>query len=141
MQVVEDRICPKCRQIGLEFGNGSSYCRACQRDYEKAWRRNNPERQKAQRRRAYVRKAYGISYDQYEAMVELQGGACAVCGVHGDTQQHGVLLIDHDHDTGRVRGLLCVDCNFAIGRTGRNVTRLAKAIAYISSPPFEDVAA
>lgn len=66
-----------------------------------------------------LKAAYGISAEDYEVMAEMQGFACAVCEqmderVSEKGTEH-LLSVDHDHDTGRVRALLCHRCNTAIG--------------------------
>lgn len=66
----------------------------------------------AARRRA---KRYGMTYEQYCALEESQNDKCALCGLDGTENKHGHLCVDHDHATGRVRGLLCFKCNFALG--------------------------
>jgi len=65
---------------------------------------------KAPIRFASIRRLYGLTLDQYHAMFEAQGELCAVCG---DVLSKP--YVDHDHDTGHVRGLLCGPCNSAIG--------------------------
>ena len=69
---------------------------------------------------------YGISLDEYEGMARRQNGVCAVCEVSGK------LHVDHEHETGRVRGLLCGSCNRALGLLKDNVDSLKKAIDYLS---------
>jgi hypothetical protein len=77
---------------------------------------------------------HGITNRQYLDLLEAQGGTCALC--HGDAKGFGVsrrfgLVVDHCHDTGQVRGLLCADCNTALGRFGDNANRLRAAADYI----------
>jgi hypothetical protein len=55
-----------------------------------------------------LRRRYGITPDDYDAMADAQGGVCAICGL---PPRKGTLDVDHDHATGRVRGLLCRRCN------------------------------
>jgi hypothetical protein len=74
----------------------------------------------------YLRTEYGISLQQFVAMLELQGGCCAICG---HVQKR--LSVDHDHNTGRVRGLLCGSCNNGLGRFKDNATALRKAAEYL----------
>lgn len=62
-----------------------------------------------QNRRSWWRRTYGLEHDEYERMVEAQAGRCAVC------QRPTFLVVDHDHEDGHVRGLLCRGCNVAIG--------------------------
>lgn len=78
---------------------------------------------------------YGITWDEYLDMAEKQGGLCAICdkpesakGSHGQVKN---LAVDHDHITGMVRGLLCNNCNRAIGLLGDDPIRIAKAVAYL----------
>lgn len=80
------------------------------------------------------RKKYGIGFAEYEKLLEQQNGVCACCG-RGETKiQNGavrLLSVDHDHTTGDVRGLLCGNCNMAIGYAGDDIEILRKAIAYL----------
>ena len=86
------------------------------------WRKAHPEQYKALRReyfkkhpgkkRSYHMKYnYGITQKDYDAILLSQMGVCAICGYRSD----GVLHVDHNHETGKVRGLLCSNCNRAIG--------------------------
>lgn len=87
--------------------------------------------------RAYehaLRKRYGLTMEQYEQMVEDQKGLCAICG-NPQQEQRGQkrLCVDHDHDTGQVRGLLCTNCNLGIGYLGETPEALMVAAAYLIS--------
>jgi hypothetical protein len=66
-----------------------------------------------------------MSVVQFLAMAQHQGEACAIC------KNHGKLVVDHDHETGEVRGLLCVGCNVLVGPSGKHAERLRKALAYV----------
>jgi hypothetical protein len=99
------------------------------------WRKANPEKKKAQhqdwyqrnkerlltdprriraQRAHHLRKTYGITIEEYEVMLEAQGGTC-VCGVTEPGGRYKNFLVDHDHETGEIRGLLCYTCNSAVG--------------------------
>jgi Autographiviridae endonuclease VII len=98
------------------------------------WRTDPDHREKhrgrnrlAQRRMVF-RKVYGISWADYEAMFERQGGACAICKRTGLT-----LCVDHCHLTGEVRGLLCIRCNSAIGFCSDDPALLQAAAAYLQA--------
>lgn len=75
------------------------------------WYHANKHKMRSTRRRAALRRVYGLQPEDYTRMYEEQGGVCAVC-----RRDYGpVLDVDHDHDTGEVRGLLCGPCNRALG--------------------------
>jgi len=115
-----------------------SECKPCQAINARDWYRNNPERANDNRRRWNLKKEYGITVDQYDAMLEAQGGVCAICGKdepneHGRTGTKFRLSVDHDHQTGEVRSLLCQKCNRAIGLFGDDPDLVEKASEYIRS--------
>ena len=70
--------------------------------------------------------------DYYQRVIAEQNGMCAICGVH-EIQNGKRLNIDHDHQTGKYRGLLCVRCNIGIGYFKDNTNTLGKAIDYLST--------
>lgn len=113
-----------------------SQCRACRSALALQWFHDNKERHKDNKHRWTLMKSYGLTPDQYDAMLAEQGGVCAICG-HDEPGEHGRtgtkfrLSVDHCHDTGRVRGLLCQKCNRAVGLLGDNVDLLRKAIDYL----------
>lgn len=81
--------------------------------------------------RAYhLQRTYGLTLEQYAAMVEAQGGVCAICGKPPPGKFP--LCVDHDHDTGRIRGLLCNPCNSLMGRWGDDAEILMAAARYLS---------
>lgn len=79
------------------------------------------------------RAKYGITLSQFDAMVTMQHGACAICGevVPASTVKNN-WHVDHDHATGKVRGLLCQDCNLGLGRFKDNPAALQSAIYYLA---------
>jgi len=72
---------------------------------------------------------YGISIETFELMRAAQGGVCKICLQPEATGRN--LSIDHDHTTGKVRGLLCSNCNNGLGRFGDSIERLAAAQRYL----------
>lgn len=91
------------------------YCKPCNREHNREW-------------------MYGMTNGQYEEMLAAQGGLCAICErppVQGKGRGDGVLHVDHDHATGKVRALLCVTCNQGIGQFQDDIERLERAIAYL----------
>lgn len=69
---------------------------------------------KNQVRGAQLQKAYGISIEEYDNMLKQQDNKCAICGTE-ECRTGKAFAVDHDHDTGKVRGLLCRPCNSALG--------------------------
>ena len=87
-----------------------------------------------------IESTYGISIQEYEDLRIKQGHSCAICGTHEDEintrgksteLRHRKLVIDHNHLTGKVRGLLCHDCNVALGNLKDSIPRLTSAITYL----------
>lgn len=85
----------------------------------------------AKKREAHLKSRFGITIDQYAIMLESQNGKCAICFNETANKKGKVFLIDHDHRTGRVRGLLCTNCNSGIGFLRDSVGILERAIKYI----------
>ncbi|WP_191624774.1 endonuclease VII domain-containing protein [Pseudomonas fluorescens] len=136
---------------------GCGTCRPCKyqekRAYEKAnpdkvnalaarTRERNRERINARQNAKYAAdperakgnnlKRYGISIDDYWAMLERQGGGCAICG-KAQNDDGRALYVDHCHGVGTVRGLLCHRCNSAIGAFGDCAERLQKALEFLGA--------
>jgi hypothetical protein len=84
-------------------------------------RKQNPEKMKKKR----IQYTYGLSWDEYQAILARQGGVCAMC----KTKSKRPLCVDHCHETGMVRGILCNPCNLTIGlcRDSTKITRAATA--------------
>lgn len=84
---------------------------------------------------AYLKRNYGIAYRVYHQMLESQNNKCAVCGGEGfimNKDRHKLkLVVDHCHATGKVRGLLCHNCNRALSLFHDNIETLTKAINYL----------
>lgn len=75
---------------------------------------------------------YNMTISDYESMYNTQNGKCAICGNDGDkNNKYRPLYIDHDHKTGKVRGLLCSKCNFLLGNSNDDVNILLNAIEYL----------
>ena len=92
------------------------------------------KRKHADNQRHYRRlKAYGITSDQYEEMKERQKGLCAICGSEAVVRKDsdGELVVDHDHETGEVRGLLCTLCNTGLGAFRDSPPLMLAAIEYL----------
>jgi hypothetical protein len=124
------KYCPRCeRELSLgEFGSNRSardgrtaYCRPCHNEVGK----ETAKRLYGSTREYHLRRRYGITVAEVDAMIEDQGGFCATCS--GEPQH-----VDHDHDTGRVRGVLCSNCNQALGNVRDNPEVLQNLIDYLA---------
>lgn len=102
-------------------------------EMQRARYKADPEKYSNYFRNRHVLKTYGITQEQYEQMYRDQGGVCAICGAIPDIHRHGIsrLAIDHCHVTGKVRGLLCNNCNAGMGILGDTVAHLEAAMAYL----------
>lgn len=111
-----------------------SWCKQCSSERAVQWWRDNRERADANRRRTSLKALYGLTVERYDEMLKAQGGVCAICGnpqKWGKTSRDN-LCVDHDHETGAVRGLLCNGCNRAVGFFGDDPVILARAISYLA---------
>jgi len=73
---------------------------------------------------------YGINNEQYDKLLKQQNNSCAVCGTH-QSQLKRSLAVDHNHETGQIRGLLCDNCNIALGHLNESIDLLDKAKTYL----------
>lgn len=94
-------------------------------------RRHYADPEIKRRRRMYeAKRNYGLSEEEYDAMLVSQGGVCAICGTDSPIGKGG-LHIDHDHVTGKVRGLLCQRCNIGVGFLGDSEEIITKTLGYL----------
>lgn len=121
----------------------NSRCRGCMNAWKRENRRKNPDRHRAsdkayyernkdKARNYYLQKNYGISREEYDRLSQEQGGACAICGeMPAGRGKASTLHVDHDHETGAVRGLLCTNCNNGLGQFRDDPERMRGAARYI----------
>ncbi len=127
--------CPICDtdKEDSEFNKSSKskdglqhYCRGCSNAKRKQWDLEDPERTRGK----YLRESYGLKLSEYNDMLEAQNHKCAICG-QDETRFQKKLVIDHCHDTGKVRQLLCNTCNHGLGNFKDDISLLASAIQYL----------
>lgn len=82
-----------------------------------------------QRFKTYLKRVYDLDIEDYWQMHEDQGNVCAIC--HKEDPVNGKLSVDHDHHTGKVRGLLCFPCNTGIGKLGDSYETVQAAADYL----------
>jgi hypothetical protein len=97
-------------------------------------RRSTPEA-KLRERAGHLMRKYGMTIEQYDAMLEAQGGGCFICG--RPPREDISLHVDHDHLTGKVRGILCFCCNNALADFQDDPSLLRKAASYVAVDSVE----
>lgn len=152
------KVCPKCRKRKRvnKFGKSNrtkdgyfTRCKECYNREKAEWRLVNWERNHRNKTRyrkdnpdrvrdSNLRQKYGISLDEYNKMFHEQGGVCNICErperiVNGKSKKVAPLAVDHCHDTGKVRGLLCFSCNIALGKFQDSPEILARALAHVTN--------
>lgn len=145
-------------QFGKKGNGYQSYCIPCRRIKQKEWVAADPSRTEKARQRAkewsrnnpekkrqhslnwkkrnidsvkekgfayHINKTYGLTVEQYDQIFQNQSGCCAICN------KNKKLWIDHDHNTGNVRGLLCPSCNTLVGYIETHIDLIEKTVEYI----------
>lgn len=113
--------CPKCQKwrkhhrFGKSRANTLSLASACKDCF------NDKD----------MKRRYGLSLEAHEHLLVEQGGGCAICGATKGSKKSERLFVDHDHETGEVRGLLCHCCNFMLGYAKDNPANLRRGIQYL----------
>lgn len=148
------KICPNCQEdLPTSFFNKSNrrdgyqtYCRACHNKMQREKYNSDPmakvkrqlragrrkEKNPTAQREAELKRLYGITLQDYVDMFEKQGEVCAICKEKCKTKKS--LSVDHDHASGKVRGLLCNRCNRALGMFQDSPALLTRAAKYLSNP-------
>ena len=140
--IIKCTICKK--EENVMFGNSKyfqkdkqkkigfrSQCKDCRSIISKNWKDKkllenanyNASRRMVQR--------YGITIDEYDEMLKLQNGKCAICGTNKLAKGKSRFAIDHCHYTGKVRGLLCTNCNSGIGKLKDDKDLIMNAYIYL----------
>lgn len=78
-----------------------------------------------------LRRRYGLTLEQHDAMLAAQNGVCAICCRPEEHKKYTRLSVDHDHDTGKVRGLLCRRCNSMLANSGDDPALLIRGAQYL----------
>jgi hypothetical protein len=139
-----DKRCKVCKVPFTEenrYSERSYMCKTCEKQYKKDRyqsrqqelaevqsnrRRADPDKYYATAKASRIRTKYGLEPEDVERMMKEQDGKCAICQAVLDAT-----CIDHCHDTGMIRGLLCTYCNKGLGFFRDNVQSLAAAIVYL----------
>lgn len=141
----EHKRCPCCGEMkrriedfGVANGMTASYCSPCATKKQREWHKQNPHVSRKSQFKITLRREHGMTVEQYADLLAVQGGGCAICGAPTatPTSEHR-LTVDHDHENGLVRGLLCRPCNSALGHFRDSLDLLAAAVRYLQNPPCQ----
>lgn len=108
------------------YANNTKY-REEQKKLSIQYNAKNPLVKKRQR----IKKAYGLSLEEFESMLKKQNNSCAICGFKDDGNKSFFPFVDHCHSSDIVRGLLCSKCNFGLGNFNDDIQLLKNAIKYL----------
>lgn len=108
-------------------GKGTSQCKNCIRSKQILYRRTRPDKAKD----VDLYQSFGIRLVNYNKMFESQSGKCAICSRH-QSELSRTLAVDHCHETGRIRSLLCQQCNQGLGNFRDKIESLHGAISYLT---------
>jgi hypothetical protein len=138
------RVCKVEKDIGCfsvrnkEKGTHRTECKACmnksrtkQPSFGK-WHKENRDKIRKYNRQQGLLRNYGLSTEQYDALMNKQGCACAICGTTDFMGKGKTAHVDHCHETGAVRGLLCNLCNVGLGAFHDSVEKLRNAMKYLA---------
>jgi hypothetical protein len=147
-EVWPTKVCTKCKvdkeyrdyyfvinSKGAKTRTYKSECKECTKARVRKYHSDDPIRSAHTRWKYDLQKNYGMTESEWESLLALQGGGCGICG-EKETNVHKSgtvwrLSVDHCHDTGKIRGILCNNCNRAIGLLKDNVQLLRKAADYL----------
>ena len=124
--------CPQCRATKPieEFvrnrsapGGRGAYCKPCHNQISRA----NREKHHGSNRSFWLKRRYGVDAVQVEWMILQQGGVCAIC------KERSAKHVDHDHVAGKVRGILCFNCNRGLGYFKDDWVRMCQAADYLAA--------
>jgi len=124
------KCCSTCKEEKplSEFYKQRSVCKICSNEASNQWKKDNKEKNQISRQKSKLKRKYGMTLEQYEAMVEEQKGVCYICKSENPNRK---LSVDHCHKTGKIRKLLCDKCNMTLGLINDSQELLKQFIFYL----------
>ena len=140
--LLETRVCRVCGEeknllddyyfVRKDRSLPSSYsyeCKACTIERTTNYNKRNSNSVRSQ----YLKRNYGLTFEEFDSMLSKQDNCCAICKGKEPYGRHKRFTVDHNHKTGEVRGLLCNRCNTALGLVEDNIHTLKSMIQYLES--------
>jgi hypothetical protein len=139
MDVTAQALGKPCKRCGSMDRYPNRSCRPCAVRRAKKWNLDHPERARETERKRqhkhgqeyHLKYKYGLTVEQYNQMLASQGGVCKICKRPQTDPKKRFLCVDHNHETKKIRGLLCHHCNSALGFLRDNKNLLPAVLAYL----------
>jgi len=137
MESISTKPCTKCGEWRpfTDFNKDKStpdgmgyWCKQCKAEHAKEYRVKHPR--KEYYKKFCLKYKYNLTCDEWDKLYKKQEGCCAICGVH-QSELGEALCVDHDHETSKIRGLLCKKCNLGIGNLKHDAENCLKAYQYL----------
>lgn len=138
----DDKRCNRCKRTkpirlfakDASRGDGhQTYCKNCRNKTQNWWRQHHQARWALSQRRKWLKKLYGITPEQFDALWRKQRRRCAICRAKVTDKNKRAFDVDHNHKTGKVRGILCSRCNRGLGAFLDSPRLLNKAVQYLNA--------
>jgi hypothetical protein len=122
-------ICEWCKTEFVKNRVNQRFCRKQCAKY--ASRKRTGRKNKEKRRYRWMKLGINITFNEYRNLLQQQNGKCKICQKHFSEIQNRALQVDHNHNDGKIRGLLCGACNMGLGNFRDDYKLLRKAIEYL----------
>ena len=126
--------CRRCGEEKLATEMRQDYrwiCKPCSSKLGNEWAARNPAASRLHKRKCWLLRGYGITLEEVGEILANQGGTCAICRKQVTDPRGFSPHVDHDHATGKVRGILCLTCNAGLGSFHDDPDLLRSAIRYL----------
>lgn len=136
-------VCKNCTNelARIRYNNNAEHYRSKRRESKKEYDRKRyatmlaegrkPNKDPIKEKKRYLMHKYGITIEEYFALLEADNYQCAICGAHESDRKDKKLVIDHCHSSGKVRGILCHKCNLILGNANDLISTLEQAVIYL----------
>lgn len=137
--MIDCKVCANLRRTEYGRLKYAESPESCKETWRLASKRKTATKNKdwSQQRRYSLKTRFGITEDDYDAVLSIQHGLCAICFSDDPGAKRNFFAIDHDHETGAIRGLLCNSCNIGLGCLQDSKPLLKSALKYLNDPPWD----